>query len=136
MSPHDPRSRRRRGAVLSIELLFVLPIALTVLLAIIEFSMLWSARQLVEAAAAVGCREATYPGASMPTVRRAIERSLVRRNLIESYRVEVQGGARSGDEVQLVVRVPMATAAPDLLAMFGYRLQDQEIVAQAVMRRE
>ena len=56
--------------------------------------------------------------------------------LIQNCLVEVQGGRNSGDEVSVVVRVPMSAAAPDLLGFFGFRLQDRMLVAQTVMRKE
>ena len=130
------QAKRRRGAILSMELIFVLPIVIGLLFAIVEFSMLWSASHLVKAASTAGCRVATFPGSNLAAVQESVAMALGKPALAQNCQIEVQGGFASGDEVSVAVRVPMAAAAPDLLGFFGFGLNDRLLVAQTVMRKE
>lgn len=132
----DRRGRRRLGAVLTLELILVLPIALVLIFGVIETSLLWSCSHRVQAAAAAGCRVATYPGATMYAVRQAIESSLDKSALVQAYQVEVAGGPRSGDEICVTVNVPQTACAPDLLRVVGFSLQGNVVTARSIMRRE
>ncbi len=137
--PHTTqRTRRheRRGAILSAELVFVLPVVLTVLMAMIQFSMLWSTQQLAHGAAAAGCRTATYPGATKQDVEWAVARALHKPALAQNCLVQVQGGLHVGDEVLVTVQLPQSVAAPDLLRFVGYSLQGRVLTAQCLMRKE
>ena len=104
--------RRRIGAVLSMELILVLPIALAMIFAMIEVGMLWAAGQRVNEAAAAGCRTASFRGA------------------------DVKPATPEAPEVCVTVSVPMKSAAPDLLKFIGFGLGDRRIVAQTIMRKE
>lgn len=128
--------RARRGAVLSMELLLVLPVVLTVLFGLIEFSMVWTGAQRVQDAAKAGCRIASLPGSDELAVRHAVEQVLQKDALIETYELQIEGGEFSGDEVAVRLRVPMDAAAPNLLMMLGYNLEDRHLKGLAVMRRE
>jgi Flp pilus assembly protein TadG len=130
------RTHRRLGAILSMELVVVLPIVIAVCVGMVELSMLWSASHRAQSAAAAGCRVATYPGATMHAVRQAIETNLSKANLIRSYQVEVVGGLRTGDEIAVTVNVPQSACAPDMLRPFGFSLQGKFVTARSVMRRE
>lgn len=129
-------ARARRGAVLTLELLWVLPIVLGLLFALVEFGLLWSASHVVKDAATAGCRVATFPGADEQAVRHAIERTLQRRSLVASYRVQVERGRRAGDEARVRVEVPMGAASPDLLRFLGLGLRGRTLSAVTVMRME
>jgi len=132
--------RERCGALLSIELMLVLPVVIILLLAIVEFSMLWSANQLVKTASHAGCRVATLPAVSLEETEAAAERAvtvaLAKRPLINAYRLRLESGQFAGDAVCCEVRLPMAAAAPNLLAVFGFDLDGRELVARSVMRKE
>lgn len=130
------RRPRRKGAIMSMELVLVLPILIGLLLAIVEFSMIWSASQLVKQAASAGCRTATFQGSDMPAIRHAVEVALQKNALIQNYRLSVQGGPYSGDEVTVTIEVPMQAASPDLLGILGFRLAGRKLGSQTVMRRE
>jgi Flp pilus assembly protein TadG len=137
--PHlcHPRSARaRRGALLSLELVLVLPIVMALFLALIEFSLLWSANQRVKEASSAGCRVATYNGSNLPAVQQAVEFALHKQALVTTYKVQVEGGLHSGDPIAVTVQVPMRAASPDLLSIFGFRLMGRHLQAQTVMRRE
>lgn len=127
---------RRIGAVLSMELVIVLPIVIALCVGMVELSLLWSASHRAQSAAAAGCRVATYPGATMHAVRQAIESQLQKRPLVQSYQVDVAGGARTGDEIAVTVTLPQVACSPDLLRPFGYSLQGKVVTARSVMRRE
>jgi hypothetical protein len=128
--------RRRRGAILSMELVLVLPLVIGLFFALIEFSMLWSASHLVQEASVAGCRTATFHGSNAAAIQRSVELALGKIALVQNCQVQVQGGLCSGDDVIVTVTVPMNAAAPDLLGMLGFSLAGQSITAQTVMRKE
>lgn len=130
------RRRSRRGAVLSTELILLVPIAFGLLMALAEFSMLWLANQRVVAAAQAACRTATLPGATAQAVQQAAAAALGKPVLISQATIEVTWAAHAGEPVQVEVRLPMRSAAPDLLGFLGFGLGDRQIVAQCVMRKE
>ncbi|MGC3969137.1 MAG: TadE/TadG family type IV pilus assembly protein [Pirellulales bacterium] len=128
--------RRRLGAVLSMELILVLPIMIGLVCALIEFGMLWSSGQRVKEAASAGCRTASFRGADEQAVRTAVERTLGRRNLITTYSLNVEKVRPESNEVAVTVSVPMNAAAPDLLAFLGFGLKEKTVVARTIMRTE
>lgn len=132
--------RGRKGAILSAELLLVLPIVMALCLGMAELSMLLMAMQRVEAASSAACRVATLP-ASDPValeqaVREAAARALLKAKLVQAYQLEFAPGQFPGDPVTVEVRVPMKAAAPDLLRIFGFSLKGQELVSRTVMRKQ
>lgn len=133
-------SRQRYGALLCIELLFVLPIILIVLFAILEFGCLWSANLRVKAASQAACRVATLPAETpedmMRAVRRMAAQSLGSASLSRSSQIRVEAAEHSGDPVAVEIRVPMSAAAPNMLAMFGLKLEGRELIGRTVMRKE
>ncbi|MBS0210488.1 MAG: pilus assembly protein [Planctomycetes bacterium] len=130
------RRRRRLGAVVTMELLLVLPIVLALLLGLVEFSMLWIARQHVQESARSACRVATFCGNNPAAVTEAAQLALRKQSLVQNAQVLIRGGQFSGDLVAVRVAVPMRAAAPDLLSMFGLGFGQAEIAAEAVMRKE
>lgn len=135
----DRRNRRRaarKGAVLSMELIFVLPIVICLVLAVIEFGMLWSANQRVKEAASAACRIATFRGADMTAVRRAAEQTLKRSSLVSTYSIDIRNATPDASEIAVTVTVPMKAAAPDMLGLIGFGLGNRQMSASAVMRKE
>lgn len=130
------RHGRRLGAIVTMELLLVLPVVLALLLGLVEFSMLWIARQHVQESARAACRVATFPGSNQQTVNQAAYMALHKQALVSQAQVQIRGGAFSGDLVAVRVAVPMRAAAPDLLAVFGLGFGQTELTAEAVMRKE
>jgi Flp pilus assembly protein TadG len=130
------RPLRRAGAILTMELLLVLPIVLALFFGMVEFSMLWTARGRVQEAARAGCRAATLPGASVVSVTQASQYALQKPALAQCASVSISGGQCSGDLVAVRVSVPMNAAAPDLLAIFGISLSQLSLSAETVMRKE
>ena len=128
--------RRRLGAVLSMELILVLPIMIGLICAMVEFGMLWSAGQRVKEAASAGCRTASFRGADEQAVRAAVERTLAKKKLITTYSLNVEKPDPQSNDVAVTVSVPMNAAAPDLLAFLGFGLKEKNVVAQTIMRCE
>jgi Flp pilus assembly protein TadG len=128
------RARLRLGAVLSMELILVLPIVLGLVFSIIEFGMLWSSSQRVKDASTAGCRTASFRGADESAIRRAVEQTLGRPALIANYSIDVRQDV--SNEVSVIVAVPMRSAAPDLLRFVGFALDGRRLSSQTVMRKE
>jgi Flp pilus assembly protein TadG len=142
--------RRRRGAVLSVEWLLVFPILVAVMFAITEFSLLWSAKHLLEAATYAAAREASLPAfdedARFAAAQTAAERILADPDFIDEdlsdginsgYEfVEYDVGMHTGDPVVVSLSLPMEKAAPDLLRVIGISIQGKKLTAKTVMRRE
>lgn len=131
----QPRGRTRRRGSLTLELLLVLPILLVMLVGLLEFSLLFYARGDVVEASRAGVRMATYPGVDESAVRNEVARTLSPR-LRSRARVETQLSEYPGEEVRVVVRVPMTAAAPDLLWMIGYSIRNRDLVSESRMLRE
>jgi hypothetical protein len=132
--------RRRRGAVLSFELLLVLPVAVALVVALCEFGMLWAGAHKVHLAAQAACRVGTRPCSDpalhQQAVQQAAERALVDKRLGASHRLTFVPGEHTGDPVIVEIRVPMGAAAPDMLAMFGFSLKDRYLESRVVMAKE
>ena len=132
--------RKRRGMLLSYELLWVLPILGGVFFAVVEFGLIWSAQHQMTAASQVGARVASLPAESPQVrelaVRQAVDLALAGTGLGGAYRLELVAGESSGDLVVVKLLAPMEQAAPDLLAMAGLSLRGRQLIAQSVARRE
>lgn len=134
-------ARRSRRGVLSLELILVLPILLIVILATVEFGMLLASGQAVNAAAGVGAREATLPGATPAKVQAAVQRAVAswrfarRLDAVQISPAHPQD-ARTGDPVKVTVSVDSAAAAPNLLRFVGVSLAGQKLSASYVLRKE
>ena len=132
--------RERRGGSLTLELLFVLPILMAVLLGTIEFSLFGLARQQLVAASREGARVAAL-GGSQQDVRNAVQLYLGNGQLapaaIQAVLTDPAGNPiPSGQPVTVTVSVPATQAVPDLLAFLGISLTNENIIAQTVMRKE
>ncbi|MER3414820.1 MAG: hypothetical protein C4297_01210 [Gemmataceae bacterium] len=130
----------RRGSF-AVELILVLPILLALILAVVEFSMLLAARQQLQAASREGARVAAL-GGSLTDVQQAARRILGGGNLgqaqITATLTDPNTGqpVRSGDPIQVCVRLPAHQAVPDFLAFVGISIRNQQLVACTVMRKE
>lgn len=129
-----PSQRRRRG-VLSMELVLTLPILLVMLLGLLEFSFLLSARGEVVHACRAGARVAALHGVTPDDVQLEVERT-IGGQFRSDCTVETLLGEYTGDPVVVTVRVPMTAAAPNLLWPLGYNIRGRDIVAQTRMLKE
>lgn len=145
------RRNNRRGAILSLELIMVLPVLLMVLLATVEFGILLMSSQGVGAAASVGARNAALPSSSKASVTAAVATALDGYiwQGTEEVVIYVDSGsgfvfdngavlanAPSGSVVSVTVNVESDQAAPDLLKYFGISLAGKELTTTYVTRKE
>lgn len=134
------RDRHRKGAVLTAELLLVLPILFALFMAMCEFSMLWSANHQLKAASYAACREACLPAISIDrriaAAQEAAERVLHDQRYIDAYRLKIEPGEHTGDMVVVELKLPMTAATPDLLGAIGISIKDKQLIARTCMRCE
>lgn len=131
----DIRTSRRRGAILSMELVLVLPIFLLLIFSIVEFSMLMSAQTRVATAAQSGARMMSISGASGEEVQERVK-DLLGPAFADDCSIEIQPASKPGEVGRVYVRVPMRCASPDLLWMVGFGLSERSIESDAAMVME
>lgn len=131
---NSPLSSTRRG-ILSMELVMTLPVLMIVLLAILEFSILFYARGTVVEASRAGARAATLHGATEQDIIDNVMQVLGPR-LGERAEVLIEPGQHSGDTVIVGVSVPMADSSPDLLWPIGFGLQGRALYSETSMEKE
>jgi len=129
------RTSGRRGAILSMELVLILPIFLLLIFSIVEFSMLMSASTRVANAAHSGSRLMSLSDASSDEVREKVI-SLLGSRLAQNCQVDVQPAAFAGQIGRVTVHVPMANACPDLLWITGFSVKGRSINSDAPMVME
>jgi hypothetical protein len=136
MKRHLPqRLTSRRGAILTMELVLVLPLFLLLLFSIVEFSMLASARQRVSDAARTGVRKICLANASEESVRSEVVRALGPA-LAQNITIYVTRPDRQGEIANVRIAVPMNNATPNLLWIAGFNVNQRYLVADAPMVRE
>jgi Flp pilus assembly protein TadG len=128
-------ARSRQGIILSMELVLVLPIFLLLIFAVIEFSLLMSARTRVGDAARNGSRLLCVAGAPDDDIRKAVADSLGTK-LSRVCSIQILPGAHPGDTGNVRIQIPMNSVSPDLLWMTGFSLRDRCIQADAPMVTE
>ena len=159
---HKPLTTRRRlGALLSLELVIALPVMLIVVFAAVEFSLLLLGTQAITAAANVGARQAALPSTTSEEVEEAVFQVLQTWRWAKSEHLQVLisvdgdlvydsqsmspsdkdpqnilGAAPTGSEVMVTLNLKSNQAAPDLLKVFKLGLGDQELTASFVTRKE
>ncbi len=128
------KKKKRRG-FLTMELVVVLPILMTVLFALFEFSMLFYARGNVTEASRAGARTASLPGVDQTEIEKDVLR-ILKPQMRSLANIEIKQGEYSGDPVSVTVRVPMKLVSPDLLWPIGYSLKNRNFVAETRMLKE
>jgi Flp pilus assembly protein TadG len=127
-------TRSRAGAILSTELLFLLPILLVIVLAVVEFAFLLTAETRLTAATREGARVAALGGNS-GDVLGAIN-LILGNNLSSQIQFEVDypnGSSNTGDPVQVVVTVPATVMVPNWLRVAGFDLSQTTLASQTTM---
>jgi hypothetical protein len=141
----DPRGRvgkpgRKRRGAFAAELLFVFPILLAVLMATFEFSMILAARQMMSGASREGARVSALGGTAdeaEAAARRFLGTgSLAAADVIVNDTDGSGNPAQPGDPVSVIVRIPTPQVVPDLLAIIGFSIRGDVLVAETVMRKE
>jgi len=139
MKVHCSKSSDRKGAILSMELVLVLPVFLLLIFSIVEFSMLMSAQTRVANAAQNGARLLSICGmpsvAAEAEVRTRVEQ-LLGPALARQCVITIEPGDFASDLGRVRVQVPMRNACPDLLWMTGFSVAHRSIDCQAAMVME
>ncbi len=134
-----PRRGRRPGS-LTFELILILPILLVVVLALVEFSLILVARQHLTAASREGARVAAMGGTSAEVeaaARAVLGSGALSSAGVESVLVDDLGNPLpTGAPVQVVVSIPTAKVAPNLLAPIGFSIANDVIRTRTVMTKE
>ena len=129
------QSHRRRGAVLTMELVLVLPLLLLLVFSLVEFSMLTAAQARVAAAAQAGARFMSISGASDAAVQDRVVQ-ILGSNLSAACSIAVQPAKYVGETCYVSVAVPMQSASPDLLWCIGFGLAGRTLESRAGMVAE
>jgi Flp pilus assembly protein TadG len=135
-SSAKPSTVGRPGAIHAVEMLFVLPIVLVLIVAMVEFSMILSIDQQLAVASREGARVAAQ-GGSASEAEAAARLVLGGGSVGQQSVVTSQLTAVSGDPV--LVRVAIAdasTVVPNLLRFAGFSIKDKPLVGATAMRRE
>ncbi len=128
-------SGNRRGAVLTMELLLVLPLFLLLIFSLVEFSMLSAAQARVASAAQAGARYLSISGAGEVAVQERVVQVLGA-DLSSACSITVQPAKYAGETGYVSVAVPMQTASPDLLWFIGFGLAGRTLECRAGMVAE
>jgi Flp pilus assembly protein TadG len=148
--------RNRRGMVLMVELLFVLPLLLIVLLAIVQFYILVSAREEMLLASRLGARvaaaragdahsdsdRAAAAAEATKTAQVALGHGTLSKADIQvvwsqdETKKDPTATAGEADWVQVVVKVKARQVVPDVLGWVGFTLGSRDIVVANTMMQE
>jgi Flp pilus assembly protein TadG len=134
MTRNNQRANRR-GVILTMELVLVLPVFLILIFAVVEFSLLMSARIRMGDAARNGSRRMCVSGAAPDTVNRIVRESLGPQ-LASCCEIQLQTAAAAGEIGNVQIRIPMNLVSPDLLWMTGFGLSNRYLQADAPMVTE
>jgi hypothetical protein len=133
------RPNRRPGsrpASVSLEALFVLPVLLLVVVALVEFAMLLAAEQKLAEASGVAARTAAV-GRSDADARHAVRAVLGDRQYdAAEVKIDRRHDARLGDLVEVRIDLPAKAAAPCVLRACGVKMTDDTLIGRTLMRAE
>src|SRR5688500_1485555 len=131
-------TKQRRTGAMAVELLFVFPLLLAVLLGTVEFSLWLAAQQQVALASRGGARVAATGGSAGDVgqaVRLVLGDARFEQAQLRADLTDANGDAlASGQPVSVLVQLPVTAVVPDLLAFIGVSIRGQVIVSQTVMR--
>ncbi len=126
---------RRRDGLLSMEMILVLPILFTVLMAVFEFSILFFARSSVVQACRAAARRASMGITDQVEIEAVVNRVLSP-SLQVNHTVYYIPAERAGEITTVGLTVPMSAAAPDLLWPVGFSLQGRYLAEETSVVRE
>jgi hypothetical protein len=133
------RRGQRTGAVLSLELVLVMPVLALAFFSVVEFSLLLMGRQRVQSAATAACRVGTLPASDAAAQQQAMRDAAARAlggAMADAYQMQSDLGPHAGDPVVVRITVPMTAASPNMLAMLGFSLEGRQLAAQTQMCRQ
>jgi len=143
--PHN-RSKRhartgvRKGAIMAMELLLILPLMMAIFFGTVEYGLLLAAEARLFNASREGARVAAAGGDS-DDVEAAVKAALIAR---EAELVDIQSlltddnddPLKPGDQVAVMVSAPATTLVPDFLRFIGISISNRCLIGQTVMRKE
>ena len=142
-------NRRRRKGALTVQFVLLFPFLLITLVGGVQFSQIIMAGQIVSAAASVGAREASAPGATAMTVENAVKKVVADWNFASdpSLTISVEAAmpdntpiplarAMSGDFVAVTVQVDTTAAVSDMLKSFGITFAGSQLKSTFIARKE
>lgn len=137
MQTHTSASQptTRRGAILSMELVLVLPIFLLLLFAIVEFSMIASSQSRINTVAQSATRQLSLHGATPDELKQQVKASLGPKLARRAF-IKITDPPNTGDIANVEVVVPMQNTAPNLLWIIGFNLNGRHLSASAPMVKE
>jgi TadE-like protein len=134
------QTRARRGFMNSLELVFILPIIIIILVVIVQFSQILAAEARLSAASREGARVAAS-GGNTHQVRHAVHAALLGRERGQ-VKIETNAIGSDGDPVNLppgsdvVVRVSIPTKEVVPSAILLVLVNNRVLIGQSVMRKE
>jgi len=128
---------RRKGALLSSEMMIVFPVMMILLFGVVETSLLLASYNTLKLASSVGARVATVTPGDHPdqAVVEAVNEVLANSSFLEHVSVTCHDGGETGGICRVTVQIPMEEAAPDLLGVLGFHLTGV-LEASTAMRKE
>ena len=117
------------------EMILVLPILFTVLMAVFEFSILFFARSSVVQACRAAARRASMGITDQVEIEAVVNRVLSP-SLQVNHTVYYIPAERAGEITTVGLTVPMSAAAPDLLWPVGFSLQGRYLAEETSVVRE
>ena len=126
---------KRHGAILTMELVLVLPVFMLLLFAIVEFSLLSSARNRMTEAARTGVRELCITNKSPEYIRETVKQRLGPK-LSREIQVDITCPTDAGELANVRIAIPMKNATPDLLWLTGFSVKQRTLIVDAPMIRE
>ncbi len=135
-----PQARRRLGALLSAELLLILPLLLAFILASVQFGTTLAVEQRLAAATREGARVAATGGdrhAVVAAVERVLGPAIAHHAEICTVLTDAQHQPLPcGEPVQVIVKVRACKVVPDLLRIIGYSIRNETLASSTIMRKE
>lgn len=110
-----PSKRQKRCGATLVEMAFVLPVLLLIVLGLFEFAFVFLVQHLLQDAAREGCRSAALPGSTNTEVQESVSTSLqaygingvTTRILVNNVQGDLSS-ATSGDQVGVQISIPVA----------------------------
>lgn len=122
----------RRGILLSIELILVLPILLLVLLAFVEFSLITTAHARVDNIAAAASRQLLSVNQSTRQIQQTINEMLGQKFAQGAF-AEIDIPETKDHVGRIRIMIPMQNVTPDLLWMTGFSVRGRFVVGEAAL---
>ncbi len=145
----QPGASRRRGVVMTAEMIFVVPVLMMLMLGIIQFYRMVETRIDLLNASRAGARAAAGGGYANKAlvedeVKKLVHRALGNGRLSKSAKVHVtwtqdlppDKTAGEPDWVQVEVDVRCRSVIPDVLGWLGFTLGENKLVAATLMKQE